>query len=155
MTERGGLQQPPGQSAEDLVWARDLLVTPPAGRRRLVGVRRPLAIPRQPSADAIDLARRVSQVLGLLAPPPHREALLRDTLRPRLLAIPGPALVVPPEHADWVHARATRVRDALLRAGYAVHGDPDSLLPVDRTGVPEPSDAGVLALAMRLLLEKR
>lgn len=118
----------------------------------LVGVRRPLSIPRQPSADAVDLARRVSQVLGLLALPPRREALLRDALRPRLLAIPGPALVVPSEHADWVHARATRVRDALLRAGYAVHGDPDSLLPVDRTGVPEPSDAGVLALALRLLL---
>ena len=43
----------------------------------------------------------------------------------------------------------------LLSAGYAVHGDPDSLLPVDRAGVPEPSDAGVLALALRLLLETR
>ena len=56
--------------------------------------------------------------------------------------------------ADWVHARAVRMRDALLRAGYPVHGDPDSLLPVGRSGVTEPSDAGVLALAMRLLLEK-
>jgi [protein-PII] uridylyltransferase len=37
VTERGGLQQPPGQSAEDLLWARDLLVAPPVGRRRLVG----------------------------------------------------------------------------------------------------------------------
>ena len=67
--------------------------------------------------------------------------------------IGGPALVVPPEHAAWVRARAERMRDALLRAGYAVHGDPDSLLPVDRAGASEPSDAGVLALALRLLLE--
>src|SRR5437588_12876715 len=27
----------PGSSAEDLLWARDLLINPPAGRRRLVG----------------------------------------------------------------------------------------------------------------------
>ena len=29
--------QPPGQAAEDLLWARDLLINPRAGRRRLVG----------------------------------------------------------------------------------------------------------------------
>ena len=28
---------PPGSTAEDLLWARDLLISPPAGRRRLVG----------------------------------------------------------------------------------------------------------------------
>lgn len=120
---------------------------------RLVGVRRPLPGPPALSADGVDLARRVGQVLGLLAVPPRRQALLRDTLRPRLLAVPGPPLKVPAEHLDWVHARAVKVRHTLLRAGYAVHGDPDSLLPVDRTGVSEPSDAGVLALGMRLLLE--
>ena len=30
-------EQPPGQAAEDLLWARDLLINPRAGRRRLVG----------------------------------------------------------------------------------------------------------------------
>jgi len=30
-------QQPPGSTAEDLLWARDLLINPPVGRRRLVG----------------------------------------------------------------------------------------------------------------------
>jgi hypothetical protein len=84
----------------------------------------------------------------------HR-ALLRETLLPRLAAVPGPRLVLPPEHAERVHDRATRLRDALLRAGYPVHGDPDSLLPVDRAGVPEPSDAGVLVLALRLLQETK
>ena len=65
------------------------------------------------------------------------------------------AWYVPAEHAEWVHARAVRMRDALLKAGYPVHGDPDRLLPVDRNGAPEPSDAGVLALALHLLLESK
>jgi hypothetical protein len=80
---------------------------------------------------------------------------MQQTLLPRLAAADGAPLVVPAEHADWLHSRAVRVRDALLRGGYAVHGDPDRLLPVDRAGVPEPSDAEVLALALRLLLEKK
>jgi hypothetical protein len=130
------------------------VVLDPAAVPRLVGVRRPLPGPLPLSADATDLARRVGQVLGLLAVPGRRRALLHQTLLPRLLAETGPPLVVPPEHADWLHARAVRVRDGLLRAGYPVHGDPDRLLPVERPGAPEPSDAGVLALAMRLLLEK-
>jgi hypothetical protein len=130
------------------------VVLDPIALPRLVGVRRPLPGPPDLSADAVELARRVGQVLGLLALPARRHALLRDGLRPRLVAAGGAPLVVPEEHADWVHARAVRLRDGLLRAGYPVHGDPDSLLPVTRAGVPEPSDAGVLALAMRLLLEE-
>jgi len=129
------------------------VVLDPAAVPRLVGVRRPLPGPPAVSADATDLARRVGQVLGLLAVPGRRRALVHRTLLPRLVAAGGPPLVVPAEHADWLHTRAVRLRDGLLRAGYAVHGDPDLLLPVDRAGVPEPSDAGVLALAMRLLLE--
>jgi hypothetical protein len=131
------------------------IVLDPAEVPRLVGVRRPLPGPPPISADATDLARRVGQVLGLLAAPGRRRALLHQTLLPRLLAEDGPPLVVPEEHAEWLHTRAVRLRDGLLRAGYAVHGDPDRLLPVERAGVPEPSDAGVLALAMRLLLEPR
>lgn len=130
------------------------IVLDPAELPALVGVRRALPGPPVLSADAVDLARRVGQVLGLLAVPPRRRALLRETLVPRLAAVDGPALVIPDEHAAWVHVRAVRVRDALLRAGYPVHGDPDSLLPVGRAGVSEPSDAGVLALAMRLVLEE-
>jgi hypothetical protein len=130
------------------------VVLDPAALPGLVRVRRPLPGPAPLSADAVDLSRRVGQTLGLLVLPPQRQALLRGGLLPRLAELPGPPLVVPPAHTDWVHTRAVRVRDALLRAGYPVHGDPDSLLPVDRTGVPEPSDAGVLALALRLLLEK-
>lgn len=131
------------------------IVLDPAEVPRILGVRRPAATAQPLSADATDLARRVGQALGLLAVPTERRALLRETLRPRLAALPGEPLVLPAEHLERVHDRATHLRDALLRAGYPVHGDPDSLLPADRAGVPEPSDAGVLALALRLLLEKR
>lgn len=129
------------------------IVLDPAEVPRLVGVRGRLPGPPTMSADATDLARRVAQVLGLLAVPSRKRALVQHTLLPRLSALGGAPLVVPTEHADWLHARAVRMRDALLKAGYPVHGDPDRLLPVDRNGAPEPSDAGVLALALRLLLE--
>lgn len=128
------------------------VVLDPTAVPRLVGVRRSLPMPPELSADAVDLARRVASVLGLLVGPQRRRALLEEGLRPRLATIPGPALVVPPEHAEWLQRRGVRMRDALLRAGYAVHGDPDTLLPRERAGVPDPSDDGVLTLAVRLLL---
>ena len=119
----------------------------------LVGTRRPLPTSPELSADATDLVRRVAGVLGLLVVQERRAALLSENLRPRLAAMPGPPLVVPPEHGEWLRRRAERMRRTLLRAGYAVHGDPDALLPRDRSGVPDPSDTGVLALAVRLLLD--
>lgn len=142
-------------------WARDLgparvrVVLDLDALPRLLRVRRPLAAAPALSADAVDLARRTGQVLGLLVVPPQRQALLHDVLVPRLVRHPGPALVLPQRHLRWVRRQARHVRDGLLAGGYAVHGDPDGLLPVAHPGVPEPSDAGVLALAMRLLLEKK
>ena len=139
-------------------WSRQVgpervhVVLDPALVPGLVGVRRLPGAPEL-SADARDLARRVALVLGLLAVPGRKRALLHDSFLPRLAAHCGDPLVVPEEHRPWAHRRAAGMRDALLRAGYAVHGDPDSLLPHDRTGAPEPSDAGVLALALRLMLE--
>lgn len=132
---------------------RVAIVLDPALVPKLVGVRR-LPQPEELAADATDLARRVGQVLGLLAVPGRKRALVQQTLLPRLAGTGGAPLVVPEEHHDWLHERAVRVRDGLLRAGYAVHGDPDSLLPAARDGAPEPSDAAVLALAMRLMLER-
>ena len=142
-------------------WARDLgrgrvrVVLDLDTLPRLVRVRRPLAPAPVLSADAVELARRVGQVLGLLAVPPQRRALLHEVLVPRLVRHPGPPLVLPDRHLRWARRQARHVRDGLLAGGYAVHGDPDGLLPVARPGVPAPSDAGVLALAMRLLLEKK
>jgi hypothetical protein len=133
---------------------RVAVVLDPALVPSLVGVRR-LPAPSRPAADAVELGRRVGQVLGLLAPPDRRRDLVRHTLRPWLEECPGPPLVVPERHRAWVHGRAARLRDGVLRAGYAVHGNPDSLLPAHPDGVPAPADAGVLAHAVRLLLHER
>ena len=133
--------------------ARVHLVLDPTLVPRLVGVRRSLPAPLEVSADGAELARRVGSVLGLLVAPPRRRALLQETLRPRVIALGGSPLVVPPEHDGWLHAQAVRMRDALLRAGYAVHGDPDALLTAGWVGAPAPADDGVLGLALRLLLD--
>ena len=119
----------------------------------LVGVRRALPVAPSYSADAVDLARRISAPLGLLVLPDQRARLLRETLGPRLSEAPGAALGIPAAHAEWVRGRAARMRDALLRAGYAVHGDPDALVPDAAAEGSTPDDAGVLSLAVRLLLE--
>lgn len=120
---------------------------------RLVGVRRALPAPPAYSADAIDLARRVSAPLGLLVLPDERARLLRETLGPWLADAPGGRLGIPAAHVEWVQVRAARMRDALLRAGYAVHGDPDALVPDAPAEGSTPDDAGVLSLAVRLLLD--
>lgn len=138
--------------------ARVRVVLDPAELPRLLGVRRPLPARPRLSADGVDLARRVAAVLGLLVLPPARAELLRGTLLPRLVGAGGSPLQVPVEHAAWVGERAARMRDRLLRAGYAVHGDPDRLVPPDAAfgsvGAAGPTDAGVLDLAVRLLLER-
>jgi hypothetical protein len=120
---------------------------------RLVGVRRALPAPPAYSADAVDLARRVSAPLGLLVLPDERARLLRETLGPWLADGAGAPLGIPAAHVEWVQGRAARMRDALLRAGYAVHGDPDALVPEAPAGGTTPDDAGVLSLAVRLLLD--
>lgn len=124
---------------------------------RLLGTRRTLPAAPSYTADAVDLTRRVGTALGLLVRPGERTDLLRHGLGPRLPDRPGAPLAVPREHLDWVRQRAVRVRDDLLFAGYAVHGDPDALLPATESVSPgpesDPDEARVLALALRLLLE--
>lgn len=122
---------------------------------RFLGVRRPLPARPTPAADAVDLARRVGAVLGLLVLPDLRAQLLTETLLPRLHPAAGSPLGVPHEHAGWVRERAGQMRHDLLAAGYPVHGDPNALLP--RPGGnqgTDPDDAGVLAVALRLLLDE-
>lgn len=128
------------------------LVLDPAALPRLTGTRGPLAGPPVLPADGAELARRTAPVLGLLVPPERRTRVLREVLVPRLAAAGGPPLVVPAEHERWVRTHAVRLRDAARSAGYPVVGDPEGLLPGHRDGVPEPSEEGVLALAVRLLL---
>jgi hypothetical protein len=119
----------------------------------LVGEHRPLDPGPELSADAVDLYRRVCLVVGVLAVHPERLALLRAHLLPRLVDAPGEPLVLPDRYARRAGLMASRMRDGLIEGGYAVVGRPDSLLPVQRPGVTEPSAAGVLSLALHLLLE--
>lgn len=145
------------------------VVLDPAALPALVGVRRLAAAPAELSADSVEVARRVGSVLGMLVGPARRRDLLHHNLQPRLAPVPGPRLAVPAEHREWVARRAARMRDALLRGGYAVHGDAEQLLPGGRggtgneradrpDGAPErpaadgPSEAGTLALVVSLLL---
>lgn len=128
------------------------LVLDPAALPRLAGTRRPLPPAPALSADGAELARRTAPVLGLLALPERRARLLREVLLPRLVAVGGPPLGVPPGMEGWLRDRAERVRREVLAAGYPVVGDVDRLLPRVREGAREPSDAGVLDLAVRLLL---
>lgn len=135
------------------------LVLDPTALPRLVGTRAPLPTGPALSADGAELARRVAPVLSLLVLPDRRRRLLREVLLPRLVAAGGPPLGVPPSLAGWTRDRAARVRQEVLAAGYPVVGDVDRLLPRPRDGAAEaagswePSEAGVLDLAVRLLLE--
>jgi hypothetical protein len=120
---------------------------------RLV-TRRRLAPPRPLSADAIELARRTAPVIGTLVSPERRTALMWHRLRPVLAAHPGPPLLLPPRHREWLDDRTADLRGQLAAGDYAVHGalpDPAGG-PADLQGVRAPDDERVLALAVRILL---
>jgi hypothetical protein len=120
----------------------------------LVGVRRLPDRPPELAAAAPDLARRISSYAGLLVPAEQRRALMRRTLRPRLVAVDGPALALPVAHREWLEDHADRIAEEVRRAGYAVHGDLAGLAPVRRPGVAAPDPRETLALAMRMLTEE-
>jgi hypothetical protein len=160
LVERDELPPRADLAAVARAWARRAapdrvrIVLDPAEVPRLVGVRRPLATPIRLSAEAVELARRVAAVLGLLVDPGRRAVLLRRTLGPRLRGLGGPALAVPEQHRAWVTERAERMRGGLSRAGYPVEGgDLDGVLPAFPSGgVEHAVERGVLDLAVGLLL---
>ncbi len=123
---------------------------------RLVGVRR-LDVPEPLSADAVDLARRVAAVLGLLVTQERRAALLQRTLAPRLRTVTGPRLAVAEPLQGWVSDRAERMRRQLQRGGYPVLGPGpglDAVLPVFAPGgVEHVGHEGVLRVAIDLVLD--
>jgi hypothetical protein len=128
----------------------------------LAGERRALAEPAVLPAEAGELGRRVAPVLGLLVLPEARTTLLTTRLRPRVAAAVargggGRPLVVPPAHREWVQAAAERMREGIRRAGYAVHGDLETLVPrwPERTDPAHagPSPDATLDLAVRVLLD--
>jgi len=128
------------------------IVTDPALVPDILGVDMPLPAPPVLAADALELARRVSPLVGLFAGPGHREQLMRHGLLPRLAAVPGEPVGVPAPYRGWVEERAAAVHRDLLRGDYAVLGDPALVLGPPPAGV-SPSERSVLVLAMRTLLE--
>ncbi|WP_028661344.1 hypothetical protein [Nocardioides insulae] len=126
----------------------------------VLGLHRPLPLAPRVSVDAADLARRLVPVLGLLAPPAHREDLLRRGLAPRLATYGGQRPGFSSDQLAWLETAARRQRDGLLVAGYAVHGDPDVLVPPtdERAGLTTgagPTPTSVFELALRVLLDGR
>jgi hypothetical protein len=142
-------------------WARQVgrsrvhVVLDPAALPGLLGGRRPIALPPAPAAAVPDLGRRIARVLGLYVPDDERRALLHRTLRPRLADAPGLPLGLPDAHLDWAAKHAERIGRQIRDAGYAVHGDPEALLPGSpggRTTVEAPSEAATLDLALQVML---
>jgi hypothetical protein len=95
----------------------------------LLGVRRDLPGPERPAAHVAELARWVASFLGLFVPAEEAGVLLRRTLRPWIAEDPGPGLAVPAPRQAWLRARAEALAADLAGAGYAVHGDPQALVP--------------------------
>lgn len=122
----------------------------------LLGTRRPLPGPLPLGADALELSRRVGAALGLLVLPEQRTRLLLETWAPALADLPaarGPGVAVPQRRLPRLTETATRMREELRRADHPVLGDPDLLLPAaTRRCDVEPTDAGVLALALARVL---
>ncbi|MDP3891381.1 hypothetical protein [Nocardioides sp.] len=141
--------------AERVGPGRIRVVLDPAAVPRLVGCRSALPSAAPIDADALELARQVAGVLGVLVRPEHRTALVDHVLLPRLAAAaPGPGPEVPAEHRDWLEGHARRIRSGIAAAGYAVHGDLETLLePVPAVGDTSADGGRVLDLAVRQLLD--
>lgn len=119
---------------------------------RLLRVRRPLgALHAGLSGNGVRLVREVNSVLRVLATPERHRLLLDNVLLPLLHDEHGPRALVPPAHQQWVHDRATRMRDELTAGGYPLHGAPDLLVPAVGRPVPDPQE-GVLQVVVRTLL---
>lgn len=131
------------------------IVTDPALVPEILGVDLPLPGPPRVSADVLDLARRVSPVVGLFAGVGHREELMVRGLLPRLSGAGGAPLGVPERFRRWVERRAAMVHAELRSGDYAVLGDPDLVLGRGGDGHEgtSPSEPAVFALALRTLLE--
>ncbi len=138
-------------------WARQVgrsrvhVVLDPAALPDLLGVRHPVELPSAPAAEVPDLGRRIARVLGLHVPADERTALLGRSLRPWLAHAPGLPLGVPVEQFDWASKHAERIGRQIREAGYAVHGEPDALLPGGGATVAAPSEEATLDLALRMM----
>jgi hypothetical protein len=157
-------------------WARavgagrvHLVTVPAAGARRellwerfaaVVGIRSdidPLGGPRSNTSlgpTAAELLRRLNEGDVGRLPPPHYDPVARAVLAEKVLTRVGPAdeprLVLPPEFADDVAARAAAAVQQLTEVGYPVEGDLGELLPgPPRVPAPIPDDSRLAEVAVR------
>lgn len=140
--------------AERVGKSRVEIVTDPALLPGLLGVES-LPGPWSVSAEGHEVARVIGQVLSVRTDLETQRKLLLEQLRPRLEKLeplfPGAREVgVPVQSLDWVETQARAQRDALVEAGYALHGDPDRLLP-SGAATQGPDERRALALALSLL----
>ncbi|MFI5624432.1 hypothetical protein ACIA03_13290 [Nocardioides sp. NPDC051685] len=130
------------------------IVTDPALLPGLLGVDS-VPGPWPISAEGHEVARVIGQVLSVRTDLETQRKLLVDQLRHRLeklepLVPDAREVGVPTESFDWVETQARAQRDALVEAGYALHGDPDQLLPSGKA-TQGPDERRALALALSLL----
>lgn len=134
------------------------IVLDPALVGGLLGVRRPLSVPRPLAASALEISRRVAIVLGGLVSTDERATLLRRRLLPAVASTTGPPLALPDQVEGWAQSQADKMRAAVLDAGYRVQGDWDTRGatpdPAEASGEPctdAPTEAGALTAAITLL----
>lgn len=138
---------------------RVLVVTDAAELPRLLGVPH-VPMPAAVSHATLDAIRHTKGVLRVLLTEDQRELMVRQVLFPWFEAADGgpdragarPA--VPSRHRAWATAQATRVRDRLTEAGYAVHGGGlDRVVPVvqSETTPERPPETEVLDVMLRVI----
>lgn len=112
-----------------------------------------------PVAAAHDFVREVNAVLGILRDEQTHRRLLHQVLWPMLSDISGPPPGIDPATHAWLGTRGERMRDAIASGGYALHGDPGYVVPVDPSERdPQRLAAGhltVLDVALHTLLGTR
>lgn len=112
-----------------------------------------------PVAAAHNLVREVNAVLGILRDEQTHRRLVDQVLWPMVADASGPPPRLDADGHDWLHARGERMRDAIRSGGYALHGDPGHVVPVNPAERdPERDAAGrmtVLDVALSTLLGTR
>jgi hypothetical protein len=105
-----------------------------------------VVLPPAPDPAETDLLRLLNPVLAITAGPDRRRALVAalearvlPDARSSLTTPPAPLAVPPWAHA-WAVDRAREMADRIRRDGYAVHGDPDDLVPTARPGASSTVD---------------
>ncbi len=108
------------------------------------------------SADAAELARRTAGMLSVLVPASERAGRLTTLLRPLVQGEAGSPPAIPEEARPWVTRRARRLATGLAaaEAGYAVHGNPELVLPAWAADTAQPCDEGALGVGLRWLLRE-